>query len=442
MYEKLKARLPRQDEQILRLGTTRFRGKVRTFGMYQADRLRHTWVIGKTGSGKSTLLLNLMAQDLAMGHGLALLDPHGDLVASVLRHVPRHRAHQVALVSPADIEWPLSFNVFRLGKQRLPPHEVSSQLIAVFRKQWADAWGPRLEHVLRNTLLAVAEDPRATLLHAYRFLTDEALRGKVVERLTDPIVRDFWQREFPGYGPKLQAEALAPVLNKVGAFVSNPILRNIIGQERSRLDLLRIMDEGGIVLCDLTIGKVGDDASGLLGGLILASLQLSAMRRAPGSRPFFVYVDEFQNFVTDALATMLSEARKFGLGLTLAHQYLGQLPEGLAASVRGNVGSIIAFRLGAQDAETLEGEFAPTYTATDLAATPARAAVVKLLIDGSQAAPFLAEMAPPPPAPIEAVEVQRVVTVSRERHCTPFARVQSTVSFRPSAPASGEALLL
>lgn len=417
MYEKLKSRLPRQDEQILRLGTTRYRGKVRTFGMYQADRLRHTWVIGKTGSGKSTLLLNLMAQDLAMGHGVALLDPHGDLVASVLRHVPRHRTHQVALVSPADREWPLSFNVFRLGRERLPPPEVASQLIAVFRKQWADAWGPRLEHILRNTLLAVAEDPRATLLHAYRFLTNEAMRAKVVERLTDPIVRDFWQREFPSYGARLQAEALAPVLNKIGAFIANPILRNIVGQERSRLDLLRIMDEGGIVLCDLTIGKVGDDASRLLGGLILASLQLSAMRRRPGSRPFFVYVDEFQNFVTDALATMLSEARKFGLGLTLAHQYLGQLPEGLAASVRGNVGSVIAFRLGAQDADTLEAEFSPTFNATDLAATPARTAAVKLLIDGTQAAPFLADMLPPPQPADTANKISQILAASRERHC-------------------------
>jgi energy-coupling factor transporter ATP-binding protein EcfA2 len=428
MYEKLHPRLTRPSEPILRLGTTRFRNRTQTFGQYQTDRLRHTWIIGKTGSGKSTLLLNLIAQDLQQGRGLALLDPHGDLVAAVLAHVPANRAHQVALVSPADTDWPQSFNVFRLGRERLPPPEVSSQLIAVFKKQWADAWGPRLEHLLRNAILAVAEDPRATLLHLYRFVTNESLRTKVVERLHDPVVRDFWQREFVAYGPRLQAEALAPVLNKVGAFIANPTLRNIVGQERSRLDLVALMDQGGILLADLSIGKIGDDASRLLGGLLLASLQLSAMRRAPGSRPFFLYVDEFQNFVTDALATMLAESRKFGLGLVLAHQYLAQLPDALSAAVRGNVGTVIAFRLGAQDAQDLEGEFAPVYTATDLIATPARTAVVKLLVDGTQTNPFLADMQPPAVPPADAAQRERIVALSRERHCRPKEAVDAFVN--------------
>jgi hypothetical protein len=426
MYAKLSQRQARKDEQVFVLGQTRFRNRSQTFGMYQADRLRHTWVIGKTGSGKSTLLLNLLCQDLAQDRGLALLDPHGDLVERALAHVPRRRQHQVVLVAPADVEWPISFNIFRVGKDRLDAPLLSSQLISVFKKQWGDSWGPRLEHILRNAILAVAEDPRATLLFLYRFLTNETLRTSVVERVMDPVVRDFWTREFPGYGPRLQSEATAPVLNKLGAFIANPTVRNIVGQERSRLDFRTLMENGAIVLCDLSTGKVGEDGARLIGGLLLASLQLSAMRRALGSRPFFLYVDEFQNFVTDALATMLSEARKFGLGLVLAHQYLGQLPPGLAAAVRGNVGSIVAFRLGAEDAATLAPEFDPTFTTTDLTSTPSRAAVIRLLVDGAQLDPFLGQMFGPP-SPHGQVHIHAVVAASRERYCKPRATVQAHI---------------
>ena len=300
-------------------------------------------------------------------------------------------------------------------------------MLSTFKKQWGDSWGPRLEHILRHAILAVAEDPRATLLHLYRFLTNETLRTQVASKLKDPVVRDFWTREFVSYGPRLQAEALSPVLNKVGAFIANPMVRHIVGQERSRLDLPRLMDEGGIVLADLSTGRVGEDASRLLGGLLLASWQLSAMRRPPNARQFYIYIDEFQNFVTDALATMLAEARKFGIGLVLAHQYLDQLPTNLATAVRGNVGTIIAFRLGAEDAATLAPEFAPTYTAQDLAATPARTAVMKLLVDGTQLDPFLADMFPPPVPPSLAAVADTIIAASRERYCRPRAAVQDHV---------------
>lgn len=423
MYAKLRSRLLREKEPLLLLGQTRFRGRTRSFGMYQADRLRHTWIIGKTGAGKSTLLLNLLAQDLAQGHGLALLDPHGDLVATTLRCVPAHRGQDVVLVDPSDEARPVSFNVFRAGREAIRPSQVASQLLSTFKKQWSDSWGPRLEHILRNAVLAVAEDPRATLLLLYRFLTDETERARIVERLQDSVVRAFWTREFVAYGTHLQAEAMAPVLNKVGAFIANPLTRHIVSQERSRLDFVRIMDKGQLVLADLSTGKIGEDPSRLLGGLLLAALQLAAMRRASGSCPFYIYIDEFQNFVTDALATMLAEARKFGLGLLLSHQYLGQLPPGLAAAVRGNVGTIVAFRLGAEDADALSPEFEPTYTALDLASTPARMAVMKLLIDGTQSTPFLADMLPPPAPPQDAADVDRIRALSRERYCRPVEAV-------------------
>lgn len=439
MYDKIHSRLPRHDEPLLRLGSTRFRGKVRNFGMYQADRLRHTWIVGKTGSGKSTLLLNLIAQDLANNRGVALLDPHGDLYARVLQHVPSHRSHQVALVSPADTEWPLSFNVFRVGRVQVEPPQIASQLLSTFKKQWGDSWGPRLEHILRHAILAVAEDPRATLLHLYRFLTNESLRTQVAGKLKDPVVRDFWTREFVSYGPRLQAEALSPVLNKVGAFIGNPMVRHIVGQERSRLDLPRLMDEGGIVLADLSTGRVGEDASRLLGGLLLASWQLSAMRRPPNARPFYIYIDEFQNFVTDALATMLAEARKFGIALVLAHQYLGQLPSTLATAVRGNVGTIIAFRLGAEDAETLAPEFAPTYNALDLAATPAHTAVIRLLVDGTQANPFLADMYAPPTSSSNSAAPASVTRASRERYTSKRSRVIELIDELLPNPAKFDA---
>jgi len=243
MYEKLQRQHPQfSKKEVLIIGETTSRNKSQRFGLLQEDRLRHLWLLGKTGTGKSTLLSNLLSQDLRAGRGLALLDPHGDLATSILSMVPPHRTNQVLLFAPEDEDYPVSFNIFRQGKKPHPdPSLLTSQLVSVFRKQWADSWGPRLEHVLRNAILAVAPDPRATLLFLYRFLTEEGLREKVVGRVVDPVVRQFWTKEFPAYSRALQGEALSPVLNKLGAFVAQPIVRNIVAQERSRIDLISLM---------------------------------------------------------------------------------------------------------------------------------------------------------------------------------------------------------
>lgn len=275
MYEK-----HHQPPDII-VGETDFRGEHRRFGMYNADRLRHMWIVGKTGSGKSTLLINLIAQDLAQGRGVGVLDPHGDLARAVLHLVPKSRTNDVAYIDPADAEYALAFNILRQGGDRVQASLTASGLISVFKKHWADVWGPRLEHVLRNAILAVLPDPRATLLFLYRFLTDERLRAKLAPRIEDPVVRQFWTVEFPSYRAALQAEALSPVLNKLGAFVTNPFVRRIVAQEKSRLDLGNLIESRGVLVANLSVGEIGEDASHLLGSLVVSAVQVVTDAQKP-----------------------------------------------------------------------------------------------------------------------------------------------------------------
>ena len=422
MYDKT----PKPPDIII--GETDFRDQHQRFGMYTPDRLRHVWVIGKTGSGKSTLLLNLIAQDLAAGRGVGVLDPHGDLARAVLELVPKARTNDVAYVDPADKTHALSFNVLRQGGADTEDSLTASGLIAVFKKHWADVWGPRLEHVLRNAILAVVPDSRASLLFMYRFLTDERLRTKLAPRIEDPVVRQFWTVEFPGYRAALQAEALSPVLNKLGAFVTNPLVRRIVAQEKSRLDIGALMDARGVLVANLSVGDIGEDASHLLGSLLVSAVQVAAMRRESGEPPFFLYIDEFQHFVTESLATMLSEARKFGVGLTLSHQYLAQLPPRLLDAVRGNVGSLVVMRLGADDAALLEREVAPPFGARDLVGLPFGRAVAKLTVRGSALPPFSAQMLPPVQVPPYAADrIDAILQQSRRRFTTPVTVVDRFV---------------
>lgn len=418
-------------EKLLILGETTWRKRYQRFGMLPSDRLRHLWVLGKTGSGKSTLLASLLAQDVAAGRGVAILDPHGALVQAVLPHIPRSRTNEVLLFSPTDAVHQVAFNVFRQGRRPHPnPALLTAELVSVFKKQWADSWGPRLEHVLRNAILAIAHHPNATLLFLYRFLTDEKLRAAISEKIVDPVVRTFWTIEFPSYPKSLQGEALSPVLNKLGAFVSNPIIRGIVGSERSRIDLVSLMNHSQILLADLSTGQIGEDASRLLGGLLLTSLQLAAMHRGQSSPPpFFIYVDEFQNFVTDSLATMLAESRKFGLGLILAHQYLSQLPLALRDAVLGNVGSMVLFALGAEDAYVLEKEFFPPYSAGDLQRLGLYETAVKLLVRGQTPDPFSARTLQPLATPYDADAIsERIRAQSRQRYGRRTAATEPGVS--------------
>ncbi|MBI2373870.1 MAG: type IV secretion system DNA-binding domain-containing protein [Deltaproteobacteria bacterium] len=407
------------------LGETTWRNQFRRFGIKEADRLRHLWILGKTGSGKSTLLENLIAADLEAGRGLALLDPHGDLVRSVAPKIPKSRFDHTVLFAPGDTDHPISFNVFRRGRDFHPDVGLlASELVAVFHKHWADSWGPRLEHLLRNGILAVARDPRASLLFLYRFFTDEELRAHVSSRIKDPVVASFWQKEFPSWKEGLQAEALAPVLNKLGAFVANERIRNIVGQERSRIDIGKLMDQRGILLADLKVGDIGEDASRLLGSLLLSQIQLAALSRKSPKPPFILYADEFQYFATDAVATILSESRKYGLGMVVAHQYLAQLTPNLFQALLGNVGSMAAFRVGADDAARLAPEFFPPFSAKDLETQPRFQMAVKLCIDGTTSAPFSARSLAPQKFEHDAVEAMEQL---REASRSQFAAHRNDV---------------
>lgn len=419
-----------EGEGLTIIGETTFRHYRRRFGLLAPDRLRHLYVLGKTGSGKSTLLQSLIAQDLAHGAGLALLDPHGELIDAVLKGVPPNRENDVLYFAPEDREYPLSFNVFRQGRRTHPNRTLLvSELVTVFKTLWIDSWGPRLEHLLRQALLAVAEHPQATLLLLYRFLTDEAVRERLVASVTDPIVKTFWTKEFPLYGRSLQSEALSPVLNKLGAFIANPVVRNIVGQERSRVDLIDLMNGKGILLAKLSVGAIGADASHLLGALLVSSLQLAAFERRVAAPPFYLYIDEFQRFTTESLATILSESRKYGLALTLSHQYLGQLPESLRQAVLGNVGSLVLFRVGAEDAALLEPEFAPPFTALDLQQLPRYQVAAKLTARGEALLPFSA-MTLPPSGAHPACNPASILARSRATYCVPRDQAERLIGIQ------------
>jgi hypothetical protein len=386
-------------EIITYFATTNFRRKATPFGIKHRDRRAHMYVLGKTGTGKSTLLETLIRQDLLHGHGLALLDPHGDLVEKVLAEVPAQRRADIIYFNATDSTTPLGFNPLEsVGDQYRPL--AASGLLSVFQQIWADSWGPRLEHILRNAILALLEQPTATLADIPRLLDDATYRNQVVSGLANEQVRNFWLKEYAGYPARFRAEAIAPLQNKVGAFLANPLIHRIVAQERSAFRLRKVIDEGKILLVNLAKGKIGADTSTLLGALIVSRLGLAALSRADSPeekrRDFYLYLDEFHNFTTLSLAGMLSELRKYRLNLILAHQYLSQLDERLLAAILGNVGTVISFRIGPTDAEIMAQEFSPEFSATDLVNLPNYHVYLKLMIDGRVSSPFSAVTFPPP----------------------------------------------
>ena len=379
---------------------TDFRGTGKTFGIQRVDRRYHTYVIGKTGTGKTTLLLNVILSDIFSGEGLAVIDPHGDLAEAILDYIPKHRINDVVYFNPWDTEYPISLNILEdTGPEKR--HVVVSGLISVFKRIWKDFWGPRLEHVFRNSILALLEYPeKTTLLGIQRMLSDPKYRERIVEKIDDPIVKVFWTKEFPGYHNRLQSEAMAPIQNKVGQFLTTPLIRNIVGQTRTRIDFREVMDEGKILICNLSKGRLGEENSSLLGSLIVTRLQLAAMERIDtpedSRRDFYLYVDEFQNFVsTEIFSHILSEARKYRLNLTMAHQYLWQLDKDTMEAVFGNVGTMISFRIGARDAELLAELFRPVFTQDDFINLDRYMIYLRMAIDGKSSQPFSARTLPP-----------------------------------------------
>ena len=419
------------DNRITIFAETNFRNSNVKFGIKTDDRRRHMYFIGKTGMGKSTVLENMIIQDIQDGKGVCVVDPHGDLVEKVINFVPKHRINDVIYFNPADLDFPIGFNVLEQvdAGQR---HLVVSGLIGVFQKIWADSWGPRLEYVLHHAISALLEYPGSTLLGIMRMLTDKAFRKKVVEKLSDPVVKAFWLEEYSKYPDRFQAEAIAPIQNKVGRFLSSALIRNILGQVRSSFSMRDIMDSQKILLLNLSKGRVGEDNSALLGAMMITKIQLAAMSRVDTPeeerKDFYLYVDEFQNFATESFANILSEARKYRLNLIIAHQYIEQVEENVQAAVFGNVGTLVVFRVGAADAEFLEKEFFPTFTQEDLVNLSKFEIYIKLMIDGVTSEAFSARTLPPVPLAEENLDTKdKIISVTRERYARPREVIEDKI---------------
>ncbi len=416
-------------EDISLIGTTTFRQGNVKFGIKREDRKRHLYIIGKSGVGKSFLLQLLTLSDIYHDHGFAVVDPHGDYAQDVMKYIPEHRVDDVIYFNPSDLDFPISFNPMENSDPNMRA-SIASEIVGVLKKMFADSWGPRLEHILRFTLLALLETPDATMLGITRMLTDKGYRKQVVGSVTDPVVKAFWVNEFASWNDKFASEAVAPVLNKVGAFTANPLIRNVLGQVKSSFDIRQIMDQGKILIVDLSRGRLGEDNASILGALVITKIQLAAMSRANISfderRSFYLYVDEFQNFATESFAVILSEARKYGLFLTVANQYVGQMPEEVREAVFGNVGSMVSFRIGAADATFLTKYFEPTFESNDLVNLNIQNIYVSMSIDGQTSIPFSAKTLPMP-APHRDL-TDSIVQTSRSHYSKTKSEVEAEIS--------------
>ena len=352
------------------------------------------YVVGKTGSGKSRLLEMLLISDIQSGQGCCLIDPHGDLADELLKFVPKSRIDDVIYVNPTDRDFPIGFNPLEPVESYEERQHLSRFLIAIFKKLFAENWNSRMEHLIRYITLALLETPDSNVLGIPRMLSDINFRQRVIKQLQDPVVKSFWTNEFSTSNEQFMDVAAVPIMNKVGQFISNPIIRNMVGQRKNMLDFDKFMNEGKIVIVNLSKGKLGEDNAALLGSMIITKVQQAALARAgideEQRRDFYFYVDEFQNFATDAFSSILSEARKYHLDLTIAHQYIAQLPDDVKATAFGNVGSIIVFPVGGDDAAYLTKEFSPTFTADDMTNLNVREMYIKMSIDGKLNPPFSA----------------------------------------------------
>lgn len=393
--------LPRNPD-ITYFAKTHYRGMDKIFGIQRKDRRQHMYILGKSGMGKSTLLSNMIIQDIQNGQGLCVVDPHGELVEDLLGIIPKERLNDVVYFNPADVDFHVGFNVLEVEDERYK-HLVASGIMGIFTKIWANVWSSRMEYILNNCILALIDTPGTTLLGIQRMLVDKDYRQMIVNNIKDPVVRTFWVHEYEAWQDKFRNEAIAPIQNKVGQFLSSAIIRNILGQKESTINIPDIMNSKKIFLVNLSKGRVGEDNSALLGAMLITKIQLAAMERVKIQEDlredFYLYVDEFQNFVTDSFATILSEARKYRLNLTIAHQYIAQLETDVNTVVRdavfGNVGTMIVGRVGAADAAFLETEFTPEFTPEDFVSLPNYHVYLKLLVNGMTTRPFSARTLPP-----------------------------------------------
>jgi hypothetical protein len=423
------------DKRVTYFAATHTRGKRDMFGIRAEDRGKHIYVIGKTGMGKSTMLENMAIQDIQNGEGIAFIDPHGSTAEKLLDFVPYNRINDVIYFAPFDVDNPVGFNVMEdVGYDKR--HLVVSGLMGALKRIWVDAWSARMEYILQNTLLALLEYPDSTLLDVNRMLTNKNFRAAVVEKITDPIVKEFWTVEFQTYTDRYTQEATPAIQNKIGQFVSNPLIRNIVGQPKSTFDLRKAMDEKKIFIVNLSKGRMGETNASLLGSMLTVKIYLAAMSRAEESPSrmarlprFYFYVDEFQSMMNDAFADILSESRKYKLALTLANQYIEQMEEKVREAVFGNVGTLIVFRVGPFDAEVLKTVFEPTFMAEDLVELGLGQIYLTLMIDGVGSTPFSAETIPPIERP--AISYRNdVIERSRAQYARTRADIENMVVVR------------
>ena len=420
---------PSIDENISAFGLTNFRGINHQFGLLRRDRSRHLYIIGQTGAGKSGLLELLALSDTFYNHGYCIIDPHGDFAIDNLRFVPESRIKDVVYFNPADTAYPVAFNPLEVTDPSRKPN-ICSEVIGVLKRMFGDSWGPRLEHILRYTLLALLDRPETTLLDISRMLTDKDFRKETLDYCTDVTVLQFWKHEFGQWNDKQINESIAPVLNKVGAFTANPIIRNIIGQPKSSFDIRKIMDEGKILVVNLSKGLIGEDNASILGAFLVTKVRLAAMSRSDianieDRRPFYLYVDEFQNFATDSFAVILSEARKYGLNLTVANQYVAQMTDSVRDAVFGNVGTTISFRVSADDAPILIKQFEPTFEESDIIQLNNRHFVISMIINGEKVPAFSATTLSIPKSPKDNFDA--IIAASRAKYARSRGVVEAEI---------------
>jgi len=422
-----------KNNHVTSFAVTNYRDIRKRFGIKEKNRRGHMYIIGKTGTGKSTLIENMVASDIKAGNGLALIDPHGDLAEDILRLVPKRRIDEVIYFNPADMEYPIAFNP--LEKVGLDYHHlIASGLISVFKKVWSEFWGPRLEHILRNSILTLLEYPGSTLLDIPKLLTDKEFRKQVLKSVHHQQVREFWLYEFEKYSTWLRSQAISPILNKVGQFLTSIPLRNIVGQNKNTFRFRMVLDEGKILIANLAKGRIGEDNCSLLGAMMVTKIQLAALSRTDlpenKRKAFCLYVDEIHNFLTLSFADILSEARKYGLNLVLAHQYIEQLDQKIRAAIFGNAGTIISFRVGVDDAKYLAREFYPVFDEADLVNLANYNIYLKLLIDGVASRAFSAITLGPPKR--KRSYKDKIIETSRKRYARPRREVENKISLRSS----------
>lgn len=422
-------------KNVVYFARTDFRNTNRLFGVKRNDRRQHMYVVGKTGTGKTALLNNTIVQDIANGEGVCVIDPHGELVEGLLDKIPAEREKDVIYFNPADPDYHIGFNILELPDPRYK-HLVASGLMGIFTKIWSNVWSARMEYILNNAVLALLENPGSTLLGINRILVDKDFRQKIIAHVRDPVIKAFWTNEYEQWRDQFRNEAIAPIQNKVGQFLSTAMIRNIVGQEKSTIDIFEIMNKRKILLVNVSKGRVGEDNSALLGAMLITKVQLSAMERVripeEERKDFYLYVDEFQNFATDSFAGILSEARKYRLNLIIAHQYIGQLVTDVSTKVRdavfGNVGTMIIFRIGAADAEFLESEFEPEFVIQDMVNLPNYCIYLKLMVDGITCRPFSAKTLAPFKVTGSQEIAKHIIEMSRKFYAKPREFVEEQIN--------------